>query len=106
MTDPDAQPVLVHCAAGSQRTGCAIALYRSLIEGWDDNRALGEATDYRHDPADNPRMPAMYHAWKDDIQRAFERGGSIDYTQPKITEGHAPIRPDTNPPEPNQAGND
>jgi tyrosine-protein phosphatase SIW14 len=79
MTDPDAQPVLVHCAAGAQRTGCAVALYRSLVQGWDDDRALAEAGDYRHDPEDNPRLPAMYHAWREEIGRAFREGGTIEY---------------------------
>ena len=86
MNDPEAQPVLVHCAAGAQRTGCAVALYRSLVEGWDDERALSEALDYRHDPADNPRMPAMYKTWKDEIERAYESGGSIDYAPPALPE--------------------
>ena len=79
MNDPAAQPVLVHCAAGSQRTGCAVALYRSLVQGWDDDDALLETREYRHDPEDNPRLPAMYRAWKDEIERAFREGGSIPY---------------------------
>jgi hypothetical protein len=79
MTDPEAQPVLIHCAAGAQRTGCATALYRSLVQGWNDDRALAESTEYKHDPDDNPRMPAMYHAWRDEIERALRTGGTIDY---------------------------
>lgn len=78
MSDPEAQPVLVHCAAGAQRTGCAVALYRSLVDGWDDERALVEAEDYRHDPRDNPRMHEMYRTWKDAIGRSLETGLPID----------------------------
>lgn len=80
MSDPDAQPILVHCAAGSQRTGCAVALYRSLVQGWDDGRALAETTEYRHDPEDNPRLPRMYRAWKAEVGRALESGAPIPYT--------------------------
>lgn len=82
MSDPEQGPVLVHCAAGAQRTGCAVALYRSLVQGWDDDRALGEAGEYRHDPEDNPKMPEMYRTWRDEIERAFERGGAVEYTLP------------------------
>ncbi len=28
-------PILVHCAAGSKRTGAAVAFYRMLVQGWD-----------------------------------------------------------------------
>lgn len=79
MRDESAGPVLVHCAAGAQRTGCAIALYRSLIDGWEDERALLEAEEYRHDPVDNPNMRRMFHTWKDEIARSLETGVPIDY---------------------------
>jgi protein tyrosine phosphatase (PTP) superfamily phosphohydrolase (DUF442 family) len=78
MADPEAQPVLVHCSAGAQRTGCAVALYRNIVEGWDDGRALKEAEEFRHDPLDNPRLPEMFHTWRDEIERAYRDGGSID----------------------------
>ncbi|USN99998.1 MAG: tyrosine-protein phosphatase [Phycisphaeraceae bacterium] len=82
MTDASAQPVLVHCAAGAQRTGCAVALYRNVVEGWNDQRALDEATKYRHDPSENPRMPEMYHRWRDEIAGALRDGGTIDVQSP------------------------
>jgi len=40
------QPVLVHCAAGSQRTGAAIAFYRVLIQGESPREAEREMADY------------------------------------------------------------
>ena len=39
-------PLLVHCAAGSKRTGAAVAFYRMLIEGWQGGRAYREFRDY------------------------------------------------------------
>lgn len=77
MTDPEKQPVLVHCAAGAQRTGCAVALYRSIVQGWDDDKALEETRQYRHDPAKNPHLEEMYRTWRDEIARALKDGHTI-----------------------------
>ncbi len=87
MTDPDRQPVLVHCAAGAQRTGCAVALYRSIVQGWDDDRALNETRQYRHDPAKNPHLEEMYRTWRDEIARALRSGGEIDTTEQSGEDG-------------------
>lgn len=45
MTDPENQPVYVHCKLGQDRTGMIIAIYRMSIEGW----ALAEAEDEMQD---------------------------------------------------------
>lgn len=36
------QRVLVHCAAGAQRTGAAVAMYRMLVLGWTGQEAYRE----------------------------------------------------------------
>ncbi len=36
------QRVLVHCAAGAQRTGAAVAMYRMLVQGWTGREAYRE----------------------------------------------------------------
>lgn len=50
------EPVLVHCAAGTNRTGAAIAFYRMLVQGWSADRAMQEMTEYDFDPVANPRL--------------------------------------------------
>ncbi|MEM7629629.1 MAG: tyrosine-protein phosphatase [Planctomycetota bacterium] len=82
MTDPGAQPVLVHCAAGAQRTGCAVALYRQIVEGVSLEDAYDEANTYRLDPSDNPHLRRMLDAWSDDVERAYREGGTITYDGP------------------------
>ena len=42
VTDPARQPVFVHCAHGSDRTGTMIALYRIQVEGWTNEEAIEE----------------------------------------------------------------
>jgi protein tyrosine/serine phosphatase len=44
------KPVLVHCAAGTQRTGGVLATYRALFDGWASERVYHEMAkyDFRH----------------------------------------------------------
>lgn len=44
--------VLVHCAAGSQRTGGVVACFRILYQGWTLDEALKEARQYDWKPED------------------------------------------------------
>lgn len=48
--------VLVHCAAGAERAGGTIALYRVLVEGDDPAAAVETMMYYKHDPHRNPEM--------------------------------------------------
>ena len=41
-TNPDYQPVLVHCKHGADRTGTMVALYRVYEQGWPKKVALKE----------------------------------------------------------------
>ncbi len=45
-TNPEHQPVFVHCAQGKDRTGMMIATYRIVIENWSKQRALAELEAY------------------------------------------------------------
>jgi protein tyrosine/serine phosphatase len=42
VTDPDKQPVFVHCQHGADRTGTMVAVYRIVVEGWDVEKAVDE----------------------------------------------------------------
>jgi protein tyrosine/serine phosphatase len=44
------EPVLVHCAAGSQRTGGVFAAYRTLVQGVPADQAVAEMQQYDWDP--------------------------------------------------------
>lgn len=54
LEDPDARPVLVHCARGTHRTGALIAAYRVRAQGWEKEKALREMKRYRFDPRGHP----------------------------------------------------
>jgi protein tyrosine phosphatase (PTP) superfamily phosphohydrolase (DUF442 family) len=41
-TDPEKQPVFVHCRRGADRTGVAVAVYRVCVEGWTKEDAIAE----------------------------------------------------------------
>lgn len=58
MADPANQPVLVHCAAGAQRTGTAVILYRHLVQGRPIAETIPEAIEHKHDPGGNWRLLA------------------------------------------------
>lgn len=45
VTTPSLQPVLVHCAQGSDRTGMMVAIYRIVVQGWSKDEALKEMID-------------------------------------------------------------
>lgn len=45
VTTKSQQPVLVHCAQGSDRTGMMVAIYRVVVQGWSKDDALKEMVD-------------------------------------------------------------
>jgi protein tyrosine/serine phosphatase len=42
LEDPANHPVFVHCQHGADRTGCAVAAYRIVHEGWSIDQAMAE----------------------------------------------------------------
>ena len=47
VSDPQNQPVLVHCEHGSSRTGIMVAAYRVLANDWSFEEALKESHQYK-----------------------------------------------------------
>lgn len=45
LSDPDRQPVFVHCQRGADRTGFMVGVYRVAREGWSAKKAYSEARD-------------------------------------------------------------
>jgi protein tyrosine/serine phosphatase len=48
LTDPQNYPVLLHCRAGSDRTGLLVGLYRIRHDGWSLKKARCEMWRYGH----------------------------------------------------------
>lgn len=71
-------PVLVHCAAGSERTSACVMLYRNITEGKSFDATFAEALQHKHEPEDNPRMRPYVEKWGPLIIEAVKHGGEID----------------------------
>jgi tyrosine-protein phosphatase SIW14 len=46
LSNPDNQPILVHCLSGSDRTGVVCAAYRMAVDSWTMAEALEEMLEY------------------------------------------------------------
>jgi protein tyrosine/serine phosphatase len=77
ITDPAQQPVLVHCAAGAQRTSGCVALYRQFMQGVSFEEAYREARRYKHSPRDNPKLRPYLEQWTEGIRRALATGAPV-----------------------------
>lgn len=83
INDPKNQPVLVHCGAGTHRTGCAIVLYRTIVEGQDFQAALREAEEFDYVPDKHLKVRQMLDQWREPIAKAFRNGdATVEGAQP------------------------
>ena len=48
--DPANQPVFLHCERGADRTGCYVAAYRMVEEGWEEPDAEAELPNFHFNP--------------------------------------------------------
>lgn len=97
MGDESNHPILVHCAAGSERTGACIALYRHIYQGWPLDEALDEADNHGHSDSRNPKLDEMVLRWVDHIKAALETDGSIPedlWNPPATPTNQAPEDPE------------
>ncbi len=78
INDPANQPVLVHCAAGSQRTGACVMFYEHFTDGTGLDQLHGEAARYGHDPDDNTRLRPFVDRWVESIRESLETGVPIE----------------------------
>lgn len=78
MNDPARRPVLVHCGAGTERTGCVVALYRMFEEGWTLEEAYAEADDKGHSPERNPHLRETLEKYTGLIRESLETGAPIE----------------------------
>ena len=69
--------VLIHCDAGSQRTGGMTVLWRVLIEGRPAPDAYRELLAYGHDPQDNPDLIPYLNRHMAQIAAELHRRGVI-----------------------------
>lgn len=73
MSDPARAPVLVHCAAGSERTGACVAFYRMIYEDVPMDEAFAETREHRHNPGRNPLLRETIERWAEPLRRAIEQ---------------------------------
>lgn len=77
IADPANRPVLVHCAAGAQRSSACVLFYRAVYQGQSIEAGIDEAKAHRHDPEDNPAMLAYVRRWLGPIERAIRTGEPV-----------------------------
>lgn len=82
-------PVLVHCAAGSQRTGGVIAAYRLLVREEEPSVVLAELMRYGHDPEDNAALLPYLNSQMSELALLLKQMGVIDNMPSPLPQLHA-----------------
>lgn len=73
------QPVLVHCSAGTQRTGGVVASYRLLVQHQDPQTVLVEMQRYDWDPQEDHTLSHFLNENLPAIADALVERGVIDH---------------------------
>jgi protein tyrosine/serine phosphatase len=86
------RPVLVHCAAGAQRTGGVVAAYRILVEGRPPEEAFLEMKRYGWRPERDKELLPYLNAHLDDLAVMLFQRGVIDELPATVPNaGHATV---------------
>jgi protein tyrosine/serine phosphatase len=85
VTDKASQPVLVHCAQGSDRTGMMVAIYRIVVQGWSKEDALKEMVDGGY---------GFHFVWQDLVH--YVRNLDVDALKTKLAQA-GPLQTATAP---------
>jgi protein-S-isoprenylcysteine O-methyltransferase Ste14/protein tyrosine phosphatase (PTP) superfamily phosphohydrolase (DUF442 family) len=78
VSDPSRQPVLVHCAQGSSRTGVVVAAYRIAAQGWSAEAAIAESEEFKR------RMNPGYAAY---LKRLAAGHGGLPMARASVEAG-------------------
>ncbi len=86
------KPVLVHCAAGAQRTGGTIAFYRLLVEKKSPSFVVKEMARYGWDPKDDTILLDYINEHMSEMAAMLEAQGVIDdIPEPLPVLGRSPL---------------
>jgi protein tyrosine/serine phosphatase len=72
------KPVLVHCAAGAQRTGAAFTFWKLLVEGKSVEIAQEHLYAFGHDPDDNDQLIPYVNANMKRLAELLVANGTIE----------------------------
>ena len=88
--DPANQPVLIHCGAGTERTGALVALHRIVEEDWTREEAMAEAIEAGHRPKRNPQFSPTLDTVIPAVGRAIDAGDWVTGSEPLTLEQREP----------------
>lgn len=70
--------VLVHCEAGSERTGAFFVLYRTLFQGWSAADAIAEYASFRNRPLSDGSSTRYLDAHLPEIASGLVASGALE----------------------------
>jgi len=81
-------PVLVHCAAGTQRTGGVIAAYRLLVQKKGPDLVISELKRYGWSPKGNPALLTYIDSNMGELAMLLKQAGVIDEVPEPLPQLH------------------
>lgn len=81
--DRSGEPTLVHCAAGTHRTGGVVAAFRMLYQGWTPEAALAEAERYDWHAVKDAEMAQYLARHIDEIRAGLIARGVLQPNAPR-----------------------